>query len=474
MTSHIRTRRRHVDLQSSVSRTTVAEAIPNDPNENLALAIEYVAPDDLTGPRRRLRKTASRHGAALRASIANFGFIDPILVDGDRRIICGAARWQAAKDLELEEVPVICAAHLSHEQMRLYAIAEQRIGELSEWDSEMLKLEFTELAALDLSLDLNLELSGFTTSEIDDFLVEGNKPESDDPPRFTHLPVCERGELWQLDEHRLYCGDAREEQSYEVLMGEDRAQIVFCDPPFNLPMATISGQDREEFAMASGEMTSAEFTTLLHTSFVLMARYSVDGAIHFQCMDWRHQREMLDAGEAIYSDLKNLIIWDKQTGGQGSFYRSQHELIFAWKVGSAPHINNFKLGETGRYRTNIWACRGNNSFHANRDEELAMHATVKPVALIADALRDCSHRGGIVLDAFGGSGSTLLAAEHTGRRARLIEFKPRYCDATIERWQSKTGRDAIHVETGQSWFERADDLGIDVHATDDAGAREAR
>jgi hypothetical protein len=236
---------------------------------------------------------------------------------------------------------------------------------------------------------------------------------------------------------------------------------VFCDPPYNQPMRNISGQAREDFAMAAGEMDSAQYTSFLMSAFTLMAQYSLDGAIHYLCIDWHHQREMLDAGEAVYPQQRNLVVWNKLSGGQGRFYRSQHELIYVWQVGNATPINNFGLGETGRYRTNVWDCKGNNTFHASRDEELALHPTVKPVALIADALRDCSHRGGIVLDAFGGSGSTLMAAEHTGRRARLIEIDPTYCDATIERWQAKTGQEAVHVESGKSWSELASERGGD-------------
>lgn len=363
-------------------------------------------------------------------------------------------------DLGLVEVPTITISHLSDEQMRLYAIAEERLGELGEWDEDALRLEFAELSEFDLNLDLHLELSGFTMSEIDDLLIEPDEPGDTLPGLPSRPPVCVPGDIWQLGEHKLLCGDALQEQSYIALMGEERAQIVFCDPPYNQPMRNISGRDREEFAMASGEMSAEEFSAFLRTSFDLMARYSADGAIHYQCMDWQHQREMLDAGEQVYSRLRNLVVWNKRSGGQNSFYRSQHELIYVWQVGEGPPINNFGLGETGRYRTNVWDYVGNNSFHASRDDELAAHPTVKPVALIADALRDCSQRGGIVLDAFGGSGSTLMAAEHTGRRARLIEIDPGYCDTTIERWQAKTDQEAVHEESGKSWREIAEDRGV--------------
>ncbi len=468
MTTSIRTRRRapvrqrNLDLQSAVSPEAIVARIPNDPNDGLALTIEYRAPGDLTPPPRQLRKISKRQDATIRAGIRSFGNLNPILIDGEGQVICGEARWRAAIDLSLEQVPTVTVTHLNEAQLRLFRIAEERVVELSEWDDEAMRAEFKELSELDLSLDVNLELSGFSTSEIDQLTIEPveKAPSSERHP--SHAPVTQRSDLWQLGDHKLYCGDGLEEESYAILMGDERAQMAFADAPYNLPMATISGQDREEFAQASGEMSSGEFTTFLRSAFMLMARFSEDGAIHFQCMDWRHCREMLDAGEAAYNALKNLIIWDKQTGGQGSFYRSQHEMIWAWKVGTASHINNFGLGKTGRYRTNVWSCPGQNSFHRFRGEELASHPTVKPEALVADALRDCSHRGGIVLDGFGGSGSTLLAAEHTGRRARLIEIEPRYCDVTIERWQAKTSCEAVHVESGKTWREMAAMRGVDL------------
>lgn len=462
MTTPIRVRTRVPATRSSATQSDTGK--PNDPHRGLELAIRYEPPALLKPPKRPLRKPSGRSAAALRTSIASFGFLNPILVDDDGRIVCGHARWLAAQELGLEQVPVICVTHLSEEQLRLYAIAEGRIGELSEWDVDALRIEFAELAGLDLGLDINLELTGFSTSEIDDLLVKKGAADPADPTRLSHAPVTQAGDLWQLGAHKLLCGDALDEYSYLTLMGRERAQMVFCDPPYNQPMRNISGQDWAEFAMASGEMSREEFTTFLATSFQLMARFSADGAIHFQCMDWHHQREMLEAGEAAYARLRNLIVWDKGKGGMGSFYRSQHELIYAWQVGDGTPINNFGLGDTGRYRTNVWAYQGNNTFHSARNEELAAHPTVKPAALVADALRDCSHRNSIVLDGFGGSGSTLLAAQHTGRMARLIEIDPGYCDCTIERWQALTGGEAVCAATGQTWSERAQERGIDPAA----------
>ncbi len=206
--------------------------------------------------------------------------------------------------------------------------------------------------------------------------------------------------------------------------------------------------------MASGEMTEAEFTSFLSALFANMSSVSADGAIQYVCMDWRHMCEVLHAGRAAYAELKNLCVWNKNNGGMGTFYRSKHELVFVFKLGSGPHINNFGLGEHGRYRTNVWDYAEVNSFRRGRSEELDMHPTVKPVALVMDAIKDCSHRRGIVLDPFGGSGTTLIAAERAGRHARLLEIDPLYVDVIIRRWQRLTGAAAVHAETSES-FEAA-------------------
>ncbi|WP_066558870.1 site-specific DNA-methyltransferase [Croceicoccus bisphenolivorans] len=437
----------------------------NDPHAALSLVVTNVAPGTLKPPPRILRTNGSRQMSAIRASIANFGFLNPILIDEENRIICGHARWLAAKDLGLVTVPVIRVDHLTDEQKRLYAIAENKTGALGEWNEDALRLEFGELLDLTLDLDVSVELSAFAMSEIDDLLVKDDGSDFGGGDAGRHAEITRPGDLWLLGDHRLYCGDALEESSYITLMGDDRAQMVFSDPPYNQKMKTISGKGKvqhEEFAMASGEMTDPEFTQFLTTAFGLTARFSQDGCIAFECIDWHNLRPMIDAGESVFSELKNLIVWSKPKGGQGGFYRSRHELIFPWKVGRAKHINNFRMGETGRYRTNVWEYAGNNTFHAGRDEELAAHPTVKPMKLVADAMRDCSHRGGIVLDCFGGAGTTLHAAEHTGRRARLIEIEPKFCDRTIERWQKTTKQEAVLAATGRSWREVAADRGVDL------------
>lgn len=228
--------------------------------------------------------------------------------------------------------------------------------------------------------------------------------------------------------------------------------MVFADAPFNVKIrGNVSGLGaikHGEFVMGSGEMSRMEFVEFLTTVIRNLVAYSMDGAIHFQCIDWRHMAEMQAAGEASYAEFKNLIVWNKDNAGMGTFYRSQHELIQAWRVGTAPHINNFGLGAKGRYRTNVWNYPGANTMRKGRLEDLAAHPTVKPTIMVADAIRDVSKRGDIVIDPFCGSGTTILAAERTGRRARCLELDPVYVDVAIERWEKATGGRAIHQESG--------------------------
>jgi DNA modification methylase len=306
-----------------------------------------------------------------------------------------------------------------------------------------------------------VEITGFEPAEIDGLLGDLVDPELDPADHFPaapKAPVTQIGDLWELGPHRLLCGDAQSAIDMQRLMGTEAARMVITDPPYNLPIKRVQGRGRTkhgDFAQASGEMSSAEFTRFLRTALSLAGKLSVDGAIHFVFMDWRHVGELLAAGSAVYSELKNIIAWVKATPGQGSFYRSQHELIFAFKKGDAPHVNNFELGQRGRNRSNVWNYAGVNTFRAGRMDELAMHPTVKPVALVVDAMKDCSRRGDIVLDPFMGSGTTVVAAERVGRRACGLEIDPRYVDVAVRRWQAYARRDAILQGSGQTFEEIA-------------------
>ena len=387
-------------------------------------------------------------------SIKEFGFVNPVLLDDNLEIIAGHGRVLAAKEVGMQQLPAIILSHLDENQRRAYRIADNKLTELGEWDLELLNIEFTNLSALDL--DFDLEITGFETTEID-LIIGGSTIESD--PKEDASPVlsesdhvCKRGEIWQLGDHFLICGDSLQEETYRALMGEHRAQMVLTDQPFNISVKTIGSMGKikhEEFKMASGEMSSEEFINFLTTSMQHMKNYSIDGSLHYLFMDWRNVLEMSTAGKKIYDDFKNICVWNKNSGGMGSLYRSQHELCFVYKNGKAPHTNNVELGANGRYRTNIWNYAGANSFGEGKDN-LKLHPTVKPVAMLKDAILDVTKRGDIVLDAFLGSGSTLIACEQTGRICYGIELEEKYCNVTIKRWQDLTGKKAVKIDGGKN------------------------
>lgn len=395
-------------------------------------------------------------------SIERFGFTNPVLINDAGEILAGHGRVEAARLLGLETAPTLCLSHLTPAEQRAYVLADNKIALNAGWDRELLALELQGL----VDLDFDVELTGFSLAEIDlvlDEVREADPQAGDDGdgriPQVAAVPVSAPGDLWQLGRHRLLCGDARDAEGFARLMAGKPADLVFTDPPYNVKIdghvCGLGGIKHREFAFASGEMSRDAFTTFLTDTLGQAAAVMRDGAIAFVCMDWRHMGELLAAGGTVFDELKNLVVWNKTNGGMGSFYRSKHELIFVFKKGKAPHTNSFGLGETGRYRTNVWDYAGISSISAGRQDELAMHPTVKPVALVADAIRDCSKRGQVVLDCFGGSGSTLIAAEKTGRAARLIEYDPLYCDVIIRRWEHYTGKKAVHMASGESFETRS-------------------
>lgn len=412
---------------------------------------------------RNARVHSKKQLRSIAKSIETFGFCVPALIDKDNQIIVGHARIAAATLLGHETVPAIRLSHLTEAQQRAFIIADNRLAEMATWNRELLATEFHAL----IDVGFAPEVTGFETAQIDLILDESREisgplsgPEDDVPQCGEGPSVSRVGDLWQLSNHRLFCGDARDAAAYEALLGGEKAEFVISDPPYNVAIqGNVSGLGRtrhREFAMASGEMSGAEFTTYLTTSFGLMASNAIDGSIHALFMDWRHSEEMLSAGKAVYSELKNICVWVKSNGGMGTFYRSQHEFVYMWKSGNEPHINNFELGQHGRSRTNVWHYAGVNSFKSGRLEELALHPTVKPVALIADAVRDCSRRGNLVLDPFCGSGTILIAAEQTGRKARAIELDPAYVDVALIRWQNYTGKVAVLAATGETFEDLAE------------------
>jgi len=417
---------------------------------------------DLQPHERNARTHSKKQIRQIADSIRKFGFTNPVLVDEQNRIIAGHGRVAAARQIGMDEVPVLRLEGMSEADRRAYIIADNRLAELAGWDNDLLALELEHI--LELEPAFALPVIGFDPAEIEAALngLADQPAEEDAVEVDPDAPVVSGpGDVWILGDHKLICGDATDPRIFERLLGDEKAQMVFTDPPYNVPVnGHICGLGKvkhDEFVMASGEMSKSEFTSFLSSITQNLARFSDDGSIHFICMDWRHMGELLAAGEAACFEHKNLIVWNKDNGGMGAFYRSKHELIFAFKNGSAPHINNFGLGQHGRYRTNVWDYAGINSMRKGREEELAMHPTVKPVAMVADAVRDCSMRSGIVLDAFSGSGTTIIAAEQTRRCTRAIELDPRYVDVAVQRWENLTGRKA-HLEMSGLTFAEARDL----------------
>lgn len=398
---------------------------------------------------RNARTHSKRQIEQIARSIDRFGFTNPVLVDDAMMIIAGHGRVEAAKVLGLEEVPIVRLSHLTEAEKRAYILADNRLAEKSGWDQEILAIELQGL----IDLNFDVEIAGFAIAEADAIIgaaadadPEGPSTPEDQTPAPEAAAITQPGDVWILGPHRLLCGDALQAESYAALMQTETADLIFTDPPYNVPIDGFVGGNgnatRREFAMASGEMTEREFEAFLTTALKAAAAVTNDGSFAFVCMDWRHMSEMLAAGRAVFDELKNLCVWTKSNGGMGSLYRSQHELVFVFKRGTGPHLNNVELGRFGRNRTNVWAYAGVNAFGAHRDAELAMHPTVKPVALIQDAILDVTKRGDILLDPFGGSGSTLVAAERCGRKARLIELDPLYCDVIVRRFESYTGKQA--------------------------------
>jgi DNA modification methylase len=429
----------------------------NAPTLDFGLEVVSRDIDALNAFDRRARTHSKKQVRQIARSIEEFGFLNPVLVDGRNRIIAGHGRVAAAGLLGMVKVPTIRIDHMSEAQIRFYVIADNKLAENAGWDWEILAIELQFLSSLDINFDLTL--SGFDMGEIDILLGDGEaSDESPMPPPFidrTRPAVSRVGDLWRLGPHRLLCGDATDLLALGRLMADAQAQMVFIDPPYNVRIdghASGLGKTRhQDFAMASGEMSEAGFMAFLERALRGLASHSRDGAICYVCMDWRHLFEAITAGRAVFTELKNIGVWVKSNAGMGSLYRSQHELVLVFKNGTVPHINNIELGRHGRHRTNVWQYPGLSAFGEGRDETLSLHPTVKPVALVADAMRDCSHRGGIVLDSFAGSGTTLIAAEVTGRKAYALELDPYYVDVALERFEDRFGVEARHAATGLSF-----------------------
>ncbi len=425
------------------------------------LEIRYIRPEELKERDRNPRTHSKKQIDQIVRSIEQFGFTNPLLVDSEKRLIAGHGRLAAARLLKIETVPTVCLADMSPDHVRAYVIADNKIAENAGWDRELLAIEFKYLAELDIDFDLSV--TGFDTPEIDIIFGEHDQLSASqanaEAPEEVLTPsdgpaVSAVGDVWLMGNHRLLCGDSTVRESYVQLMSGAKADMIFSDPPYNVPIeGHVSGAGaikHREFAMASGEMSSSQFVDFLKSVFTHMAKNSKDGSIHFLCMDWRHIAEMMEATKDAYTELKNLCVWAKTNGGMGSLYRSQHELVFVFKSGQGKHTNNVELGRHGRNRTNVWSYPGVNTWGPSRGD-LSLHPTVKPIALVADAILDCSSRKDIILDPFAGSGTTFLAAQKTGRNGYGIEIDPAYCDLIVERMRQAFGIEATLEATGEGF-----------------------
>lgn len=424
------------------------------------LQIENIPTGSIKNYRNNPKVHKSKQVQQIANSITEFKFNNPVLIDENNELIAGHGRLLAAKQLGITEIPAIRFLHLSDAQKKAYRIADNKLTENGQWDVDLLKLEFTELEKL--NLDFSLDITGFDIADIDvilDCSLTDKEIKIDEKANAVpfipenEIVSCE-GDIWQLGKHRIICGNSLDKATYEKLLEGKKADMIFTDPPYNVKVdGHICGNGKfkhKEFAMASGEMNSSEFQSFLENSFSLMKEFSNDGSLHYICMDWRHIKEIINAGN-IYDELKNLCVWNKDNGGMGSLYRSKHELIFIFKNGTCSHINNIELGTHGRYRTNVWDYPGVNSFGSK--ENMKFHPTVKPIEMVRDAIFDVTNRNQIVLDAFLGSGTTLIAAEKSGRICYGIELEPLYIDTAIRRWQDLTGESAININTGKTYIE---------------------
>ena len=412
-----------------------------DFSRNTPLTVSYCSVDDLAPDPRNARTHPKRQIEQLKSAIASFGFTNPILIDEGGVLIAGHGRLRAAKDLGLDEVPTITLHGLGDAEKRALRLADNKIALGAGWDLDLLKIELGELATL--KVDLDLTLTGFSTGEIDVILADTPDPDDEIIPAVPKTLRTRPGDIWMLGDHRIGCGDARDPDFLRRVVGVEEIDAAFLDPPYNVAInghANAKGRHRE-FAMASGEMSTSEFQTFLADTLGACTDVSRDGAVHFICMDWRHMDDVSVVGQGVYSDLLNLCVWNKSNAGMGSLYRSKHELIFVYRVGSASHTNNVELGRHGRNRTNVWDYASVNSFKGSRRADLELHPTVKPVGLVVDAICDVTDRGDLVLDTFLGSGTSLIAAERTGRRFRGLDIDPAYVDVALGRWQAMTGKE---------------------------------
>jgi DNA modification methylase len=438
--------------QRRVERKIMERASRGAPRNDLLpnLVIEQRLLSNLKAPARRVRKYDLDDVVGLAQSIEQFGFTVPIIVGEDGQIIDGELRFEAARWLQLEKIPCLAIGHLSPNELRAFTIAANRIGQSREWDLDVLREEMEEL----LKDEFDIDALGFQDEEVDIILSEdGPKVEEPAPepiPADEALPLTQLGDLWQQGRHRLLCGDALDPESYKQLLGDEEVQLLLADAPYNVKISGIVSTPHREFVQASGEMSDDQFEAFLATWLACAFAVMEPGAVGFAFMNWRGLEILLRAVRAAAFEQLDLVIWVKDNAGMGNLYRLQHELVVVMKKPGADHKNHIQLGAKGRWRSNCWFAPGANAPGSDTREMLKSHPTPKPVQLLSDAIIDVTDRGDIVLDSFGGSGSTMIAAERTGRIARLIELDPVYCDVILRRWLNEKGEEPVLLNTGES------------------------
>jgi DNA modification methylase len=453
-----RSRAQRRNRKGLVALETVASA-PRRNDLLPQIKLESRALSSLHAPARAVRQVRPEHIAEIARSISTFGVVDPILITAGGKIIDGVSSVEAARTIGLGIVPCAVIDHLKPEEVRLLRLALNRLGEKGRWDLDELKIEFHEL----LDIGVPVEVTGFTLPEIDIVTMHDeavvDQVANAVPAVVADAPVISKlGDVWKLGRHRLLCADATKPESYAQLFeGAPLARAVFTDPPYNIKIdgfAVGAGSIKHrEFVAASGEMTDEEFDTFLAEFLKAASAQLVDGGILFVCIDWRHAEHVQRAARRAELSHVNTAVWSKGNGGLGGLYRSAHEFVLILKKGSGTSVNNVELGKHGRDRTNVWTYPGANQRGSSAHAELANHPTPKPVELVADAIMDVTRRNDVVLDPFTGSGTTIIAAEKTGRTARGLELDPAYVDLIVRRFETFTGVQAVHAVTGETFAE---------------------
>lgn len=414
------------------------------------LSIQYIEIEKLKRYEQNAKIHTEKQIKKLVSSMKQFGVVTPILVDKYFTVIAGHGRLEAFEKLQLKQVPVVMLEHLTETQVRAYRLADNRIAEDAIYDENLLRIELEEIIIND---EIEITDIGFDVSEIDSIIVDnysGKKEKAEKADELNSLKIEQKvklGDIWQMGNHILICSDSTDNNVFQELMQDKKADLVITDPPYNVPIeGHVCKTKHEEFQMASGEMSPEEFANFSEKFMTNLANFSKDGSLHYVFIDWRSINIFLNTGSKIYTDLKNICVWNKLIGGMGSFYRSQHEFVCVFKNGTKNHTNNVELGKNGRYRTNVWDCKGISATNPKSLHLLRMHPTVKPVGLLHEIILDASCSGEIVLDPFGGSGSTLIACELAKRKARIVELSPHYCDLIIQRYKEQFNKEAYFVK----------------------------